>query len=188
MKQPLPKPIDSGRHKAFTIGNLHHEFLRHLDNIAQGLPSDFDKADRNVCGYPVPEFQRSLEWTQEQQESFIRAVWLELPLGEYVVHAQDWVGDEARPLSGIVLDGQQRLYALERFFKDEIGLFDYTFSEMPQPDRRRFLRVNFSCREVALWDKAQVVDLYERIALGGVPHNREETLEKIASYKANLSP
>lgn len=166
----IPSPLNLGSKHQFTIGHLIHNKQEHEKN-----DSGHCSADRYACGYPIPSFQRDLVWTPEQEERFIQSIWLGLPLGTYCVHRSDWFSDgTAKPMSGWLLDGQQRLTTLERYFNDEFPVYGGGYSELKASDRRRFSLVVFPVNEVALWDEAKAKEIYNLMAFGGTAHKPSE--------------
>jgi hypothetical protein len=80
----MPAPLDLGSARKFTVGNIHLHYREFQDN-----PVDYPQAERMVMGYPLPEWQRPLRWTQEQQTRFLESIWLGIPFGFYVVNKFD---------------------------------------------------------------------------------------------------
>lgn len=72
----------------------------------------------------------------------------------------------------VVVDGLQRITALQRFLADEIPVFGSLFSEYTDRIRlnRRTMRVNIN----TLKTKAEVLRWYIQFNSGGTPHTSEE--------------
>jgi hypothetical protein len=134
-----------------------------------------DSSDRYACGFPLPTFQRSLCWTPEQESRFIESAWLKLPIGSFTVHAMDWgKGGKAVGKSGWLIDGQQRLTTLERYWKDAFPVFGLYYSELNGAEQRRFKSIKFPHFIVDLWDEDKIRDLYDRLAFGGTAHSETD--------------
>ncbi|MEG1680878.1 MAG: DUF262 domain-containing protein, partial [Stenotrophomonas sp.] len=65
--------------------------------------------ERNLLAYVLPPWQRDEVWSDHQKRRFIEGIFLGLGTGYYVVHAPDWDECGQRPMSGWLIDGQQRL-------------------------------------------------------------------------------
>lgn len=166
----MPSPIDLGTARKFTVGNI----LMH-DKDFKEEPDGFPSAERMVMSYPLPAWQRPLKWTQEQQICFMESAWLGIPIGFYVVNKFDWNPDGSpHPMSGLLLDGQQRFDALERYFNDEFPVFGYRWSEVTKTDSRRFLNMPFPSYETSLERSDEGRMLYNRLNFGGTPHEKHE--------------
>lgn len=176
MKSRIPPAIDQGKRSESCMSYLHHHYTEFVKLRDEGKNLVTDTAERYVCGFPVPAFQRGLVWTQEQNVAFIESAWLGIPLGTYNTHAMDWEGNEAeaKHFSGWLIDGQQRLTAIEGYWNDKFKVFGLLWSELTVQEKRRFTSIKFSYFESSLWDEALIRDLYNRMAFGGTPHKIEE--------------
>src|SRR5690606_40000767 len=89
-------------------------------------------AERCVLGLPPPAWQRPSVWSRQQQERFIHSVWMGIDLGTYLyndpgpLECYEQVNGVlvARPNTDALLDGQQRLGAIQAFWRDEISIED----------------------------------------------------------------
>jgi uncharacterized protein with ParB-like and HNH nuclease domain len=166
----MPEPLDLGSARKFILGNL----VNHAKDFKID-PKGYPVAERMILGYPLPDWQRTLKWSVSQDIAFIESIWLGIPIGFYVVNKFDWLADGSpHPMSGLLLDGQQRFYALERYLEDEIPVFGHYWSELPVKDRRRFMNTPFPSYETSLEDDHQARDIYNRLNFGGTPHREDE--------------
>lgn len=171
----MPAPMDQGKSSESVMGYLHQMYREHHDLIARGEPSLTDSALRYACGLPVPDFQRELVWTRDQEVAFIESAWLGIPLGTFNHHAMDWKQNGvAKTFSGWLIDGQQRITTIERYWNDEFPVFGLFWSELTRREVRRFMSIKFPHFESDLWDEAQIRDLYNRLAFGGTPHKASD--------------
>jgi hypothetical protein len=169
----LPQPINKGKHIDSAIGFLKLSLGAFLSEGPDGMGTV--TAERYACGYPLPPFQRDLVWTQAQEVAFVESAWLGLPLGTFCVHEIDWEGNaKPKPFSGWLIDGQQRLTALERYWCDEFPIMGFYWSELNRREKRRFEQVKFTHYQPSLRDESAVRDLYNRLALGGTPHREDQ--------------
>ncbi len=128
-------------------------------------------APRHVLGFGLPDWQRPAVWTQAQQIRFVESAWLGFSLGEIVITRG--YSDEA--LDNHVIDGQQRLTALEAYVNDAFPVFGARYSELAPRYRDWF---GFSVGIGVMWighglTEATLKELYVRMNYGGTPHAPE---------------
>ena len=160
---PLPKPLLTGTMHDYGIGAL----------VDMPAPVPAVPSERRLMNLTLPPWQRPEVWSADQKRRFVEGIWLGLGTGYYVVHGSDW--DEAgspKPMSGWLLDGQQRISALRDFLSGEMVIFgDVRFTEMSVPDQLRFKRRPFPCHELDYTDNEDTLkELYDRLNFGGTPH------------------
>lgn len=145
--------------------------LRNLHEDPEGTL----KADRYAMGAPLPEWQREACWSRDQQIRLIESIWIGLPIGFYVVNKEDEY-DQGRPLSfsGVLIDGQQRMLALEAYLNNEFQVFGAYWRDVPIASQRQFRRTHFPFFETNIWDESQLRDLYNRLNFGGIPHREDQ--------------
>jgi hypothetical protein len=73
-----------------------------------------------------------------------------------------------------LIDGQQRLTALDSYWADEFPVFDLYWSEVEVRDQRRLWNMVFPAGEYQIADYDEIVDVYWTLNRGGVPHTDEE--------------
>lgn len=168
----IPLPLEQGRLFESVIDSLLIAYRIHSEGKSELAP-----AQRHACGFPLPPFQRDHKWTVAQEIAFIESAYLGLPIGTYTLHAADWTPDDAAnplPFSGWLIDGQQRLTAIQRYLDDQFPVFGLHWSELNRREQRRFLNIKFAHYEIPLWDEAKIRDLYNRLAFGGTAHTEDE--------------
>lgn len=125
----------------------------------------------------LPPWQRKEVWSEAQKIQFIEGIFLGLGCGYYVTNGLEWLpnGDSA-PMSGWLLDGQQRISAIRDFYEDKLTVFeDVTYSSLDEPARMRFGRTVFPCFELDYTaDENVLIELYNRLNFGGTPHTEAE--------------
>lgn len=137
-----------------------------------------------AMGYPLPTWQRELVWTLEQKVRFIHSIWSGVDVGSYMVNdIYEFVGPAERQyyreFSEILLDGQQRLTALEEYVYDGFAVPDAAgtprfWSELSRIERRRFGSFHFAKATIRSWDEALLRRAYDLRAFGGTPHTEAE--------------
>lgn len=167
----IPEKINLGQHRDTVMSFLWVNRKEHDELAGSGRHLLSEHSDRFVCGFSIPSFQRPLVWTREQEIAFIESAWLGLPIGTFTYHQMKW-GSDGKPLrfSGMLIDGQQRLTTLDRYWNDEFTVFGLLWSEVDQVQKRRFMQTPFPHYEVALWDEDAIRELYDRMAFGGTAH------------------
>lgn len=172
----IPERLDVGKSVCGSMYNLWFNYTRDKEVINKTSRRTLAcESKRYSCGYPVPALQRNLCWSRSQEVKFIESAWLGLNIGSYTLHKMDWVNDgEAKKFSGWIIDGQQRLTAIERYWNNEFEVFGLLFSELSKAERMRFMGISFWYYEVELWDEESIRDLYNRMAFGGTAHEKLE--------------
>lgn len=125
-----------------------------------------------------PFYQRGLVWTQEQKERLIDSMlWgvavPSLYFRDIFMQSGCKIGSHLE-----VVDGKQRLSTIAEFMADKLTYQGKLFSELPEPVRGMFSTQAISCYMVEGLDDDAIVELYERLNFGGVPHLREDEDEK----------
>ena len=111
----------------------------------------------------IPDFQRPLVWTTEQKILFIESMVGRLPIGEYTVH-------RTKDSKYEVLDGQQRWNAIFSYMADEFPVNGYLWSELNDRSKAHFEDSPFAYRLVERLTEEEKIDVYNRLAYGGTPH------------------
>jgi hypothetical protein len=131
---------------------------------------------RRVLGYPVPTWQRPLVWTDAQCERFIQSVYAGVYLGLFVYND---ALSTAKHLDGLLIDGQQRLHALERYLNGELAVAGpdgkkYLFTELTDDEKAHFYRIPFGFQVVNVDNEDKLKELYDLLNFGGTQHKPTE--------------
>lgn len=175
-----PKRQDFGQTRQFTLDNLYSQHEKIKDD--PGRYMEFSDAKDWVLGYAIPEFQRPIVWEEDRMVKFVESAILGMNLGSYTYNSTMNLGLDVKmpdgkviwPFDRWLIDGQQRLTSLERFWNNEFSVFDLYWGEVPENQRRRFLSTSFSAQETQLADEKLLRDLYDRMNFGGVAHTNEQ--------------
>ena len=137
-------------------------------------------AARFAMGHPLAPWQRPAVWTEEQQVRFITSIWMGSDLGSYLVNGwYEFADGGAYELnSEVLLDGQQRLTALESYLLGKFGVPDADgcaryWAEVGDKERKRFLAMPFAQARVHSGDEAALRKVYDLRAFGGTPHTED---------------
>lgn len=141
--------------------------------------SNFDKAEypwakRFVGRFPIPVWQRSLCWTQEQNIKLIESIWLGFEIGTYIVNDWDMTGNIQVKNSDIVIDGQQRINAIIRYANDEFPVFGQYYSSLTKREQARFKKTSFGKRITTCFDEKLLKEIYNRLNFSGVKHTEDQ--------------
>ena len=113
----------------------------------------------------IPDFQRPLGWSKNQNIQFIESLVSDLPIGVYVLHESQDLNEY------IVLDGQQRMSAIIDFVDGKFSVFGFTYPDCSIQDKRKFLHINFPHYLLRGLSHDEQKDCYLRMAYGGTAHD-----------------
>lgn len=117
--------------------------------------------------YRLPEFQRELVWTDEQNTRLIESIWYDIDIGSHTVNRSP-VNDYA--FDNMLLDGQQRINAISLYFKDKFPVFNRYFSETSPSDKMFFMQRKFTVRYTKFDNIQDMKDYYDLMNFGGTQH------------------
>ena len=162
-KRSMPEPVNLGQHMSSTTG-LSIFNWRDKDHLN---PFGY----REVMGYLLPPWQRGLVWTQHQKVKLIESLWLGLNIGTYTFNR----APHGSKFDNLLIDGQQRLWALQCYLSDEFPVFGYRWSEVTEVDRRGFeCSRHFHCYITNSEDEDYLRSYYNMMNFGGTAHHEEE--------------
>lgn len=139
--------------------------LTSLSRHAQSRPGG------EILGFHLPPFQRPPVWNQAQQIRFLESAWLGFNLGELVITE---TGDPDR--DGLIIDGQQRLTALQAYLRGDFAVFGARWPDLDPPAQREF---KGRALITVAWLRGrptqdELFELYTRMNYGGTPHLQEQ--------------
>jgi len=147
------------------------------------LDSDWDRplfeGERKLGNFVLPPFQRPPVWTRAQQVRFIESIWNGLPLGAYIVNRV--LAPLGNKYDNLLLDGQQRITAILDYTDSKFEVFGHLWSDLTKQDHSQFGMTPMSYLETQLSDMATILDVYDRLAYGGTPHDpKAEAIEHVS--------
>lgn len=120
-------------------------------------------------GYRLPQWQRPLVWSQQQSIKFIESLWLGIDVGTFTVTQLRTPG----PLDNCLIDGQQRMHALQQYFEDKLTVFGARYSEVDRVDQRGFeFTRHFHCYILREHDEEKLKHYYNTLNFSGTPHTK----------------
>jgi len=159
------------------------ELLGRLENFTGKERAMYPWATRFAMGFPLPSWQRPLVWSDRQKVGFIQSIWSGVDVGSYMINDQyEFVGinaDSFKELSGVLLDGQQRLTAIEDYVMnkfavpDEGGVLRF-WRDLPRIERRRFGGFHFARANVRSLDEDLLRLAYDLRSFGGTAHTEDQ--------------
>lgn len=161
----IPERVYLGNHSNAVVGYL----MLVYKNFKAGEVIN-KHASRRVLGFALPDFQRGVVWNEQMQISFIESVWKGVPIGTYSINI---VCDDDK-FDGLVIDGQQRLTAIQRYVDDEFPVFGGFFSELDNVQKRRWNNSTFGSYITDSTDEAFLRNYYNTLNYGGVAHKENE--------------
>lgn len=177
----MPRPGHSPRTSPAPIATLIADLTRFQREEAT-VRQEYPWAERFVMGLPLAPWQRELKWDAKQLQRFITSVWTGVPLGSYLLtEAELGPGSLVRflPLSNCVLDGQQRLFALQQYLTSNLAVPDVNgvetlWCELDVREQRWFSHRTFERATMPLRDERPLKEVYDLLNYGGVAHQEHE--------------
>ena len=176
----MPSDALTASSEKLTIGEL----VGRLELFDEEGGDMYPWATRFAMGYPVPSFQRQLVWTSEQKVRFISSIWAGIDLGSYLVNntysfENGPSGKFFRSMSEALLDGQQRLTAIEDYLRGTLAVPDAQgvlrqWTDLGKVERRRFCATTFVRSTVRSFDESLLRKAYDVRAFGGTAHTEDE--------------
>lgn len=175
---------------------LIHEFENFDPAIAA---KQYPWAERFVMGLPLAPWQRDFKWSDEQCQRFIGSIWRGVHIGSYLMTEAAFRTEDAAfqgvqylPLTNMVIDGQQRLFAIEKYITGEIASPDVNgnalfWNDVEIVDKRRFRHTIFSRGEIRNTDELYLRQYYDLLNFGGTPHEEyERALDAKGKIKSQI--
>lgn len=189
------QPQSYGKQSDSTLGSLLSRLKDFREDPQYKSLSGDGRDGEWVLGFAIPPFQRQHVWTRQQEIAFVDSARKGFHLGSYMFNTTlslkealrtDENGRQYYFADLWLLDGMQRLTALQRFFDDEFPVAGLYWSEVPQIDRRFILRdVHFTSYETHLTDEKVMREIYDAMNFGGTAHREEE--RAVAALSAGTS-
>ena len=169
MTDRIPRPFDLGNPVASSIGGVLHHAKYMRDDAEYYNPLNRPL----MMGYVLPTFQRGLVWTEAQKIRFIESAWMGMPLGTYSYNSYG-VGKDDPNVRNLLIDGQQRLSALQDYVANMFPVLGLLYDDLTKPEKRRFDAISFHSFEVRSDDEVFLREYYNRLNFGGTAHKEGE--------------
>jgi hypothetical protein len=137
---------------------------------------------RRVLGFKLPEWQRQAVWSDAQSARFLESVWRGANIGAYMLNHSMTRDD----VHNVLIDGQQRLRALARYWNGEIAVLGddgnfYLWTDLVEREHAHFLRISFPWISTAYDSDAIMREAYDRHNFGGIAHAENERAVSLGS-------
>ncbi|MCS4088917.1 DUF262 domain-containing protein [Rhizobium sp. BK176] len=171
------KPRDWGSIKNFNIDHLRLLKLKYENDP---LSVTRHSVDQNwLMGHAIPPFQRPIVWGEDKMIAFIETLVQKGDAGTYTYHTSETSvrtpdGRDVYPRDMWLLDGQQRLTSIDRFFDGEFPVYGLFWSEVDPVRQRAFLNGTFAAYEVRNKSELELRELYDLKNFGGVAHEEHQ--------------
>lgn len=163
----LPKPVIHFVSTSTTISAL-------VTDSGYGKEA-YPWTDRMVGRFPLPAWQRQLVWSVDQKRSFIESVFQGYDIGSVMINSYEDIGNGiTRPMSDILIDGQQRVSALLSFMNNEFDYAGYFWKDLNRREKRRFLEREMGKRITECYEEDLLKLTYNRLNFSGVRHEQSE--------------
>ena len=117
----------------------------------------------------IPYYQRSLVWTKEQKESFIKSIFNRNDLGT-IIFKRAKVDEH---LEWTIIDGLQRYTAIKDFIECKFKVCGSTFDDLTYTDKFCFVATDVVIAEYPYLDKNGELNLYAAKNLSETFHTLE---------------
>lgn len=157
----MPRPVDLGRQYASTMAQC-------MSQYRQWKAGEIEThGQRTVMGFVLPDWQRGHVWTRQQDIALIESAWRGIALGTYTYNQSEIDS----PLDNLLIDGQQRMTAIQSYIEDEFPVFGYRWSELPKRDERRWvMSTAFPSFVTETEDETYLRTYYDLMNFGGTAH------------------
>lgn len=133
------------------------------------------------------DYQRGLVWDLADKQKLIDSMFKRVDIGKFVVIEED--GNDASANYYTLLDGKQRLNAMQEFMSDGFEYQGHTWSMLSSEDRRFLSRYSVAYAQVsrAHLTREQEIDLFLRLNTSGRPQD-ESHLQKVEQLLVSAAP
>lgn len=164
----MPSRLDLGDHAQSTMS---FPILQYR-NALKGKPeAENIFGYREVMGFFLPSWQRGSVWTESQKIALMESAWKGINIGTFTYN----VAGIGSPYDNLLIDGQQRMQALQDYIEDKFPVFGYRYSETTVVDRRMFeMSTHFNSYRTQSEDETFLREYYNLMNFGGTAHNEDE--------------
>jgi hypothetical protein len=164
----MPERVDLGRSYNSTMAGPIH---RRKEYLAGKSFTENNFGYREIMGFFLPTWQRGKVWTERQQISFMESAWRGINLGTFTYNTAE-IGS---PYDNLLIDGQQRMTALQDYLDGKFKVFGFLYSEVTDVDRRMFeMTTVFASYETQSEDETYLREYYNMLNFGGTAHKEDE--------------
>lgn len=167
-------------------GEIHGSSLNYVLGARRDYreaPEEFEKlyapGQKWLMGHVVPEFQRPVVWSEKQMIRFVESAAMGFNIGTWtyneITSGETDLPGRQHSTNLWIIDGQQRLTALDRFFDDQFPVFGKFWSQVGRAEKADFLRGrHFPAYKTSITDEKELRRLYDRMNFGGTAHTDDQ--------------
>lgn len=149
----LPERIYLGSYANFSVD---HTFERRQHE---------GEGERLMC-FVLPPFQRPPVWTKKQSVAFLESLILGLPIGTYTY----CLSIRKPKTDGWLIDGQQRMRAIQSFIASEIAVFGFKWRGLTKPEQLRIRNTVFPAYVLEDATEEECLERYIKLNYTGTAH------------------
>lgn len=163
----MPERINLGKQHSTSMAHCMGQAREYAENRY----NDRRDGSRVVMGFYLPTWQRGLVWTEAQKIAFIESAWRGVYIGTYTYN-QAPLGSQ---YDNLLIDGQQRMHAIECYLNDEFPVLGWRWSEVTVVDKRAWsMSTTFGSYVTETEDEGFLRDYYNLMNFGGTAHKEAE--------------
>ena len=134
-----------------------------------------------------PSYQRDYVWTLDDKRRLIDSIMKRYDIGKMVFIKRPWTNTRSHMYE--ILDGKQRMNALQEFYEGRFTYKDHTYHQMSGWDRAAFkeARIQYIDVEEGRMTEAQKLYLFLSVNVAGVPQSAEHIATIQARYDALIA-
>ena len=164
----------TGQSRAFSLDVYYLRHIKAQEPTEQAWRAKNYPGSEWLVIYRIPPFQRPIVWSEAQMIRFVESAISGINLGTIVYNDVSRLDAGTHATDFWLIDGQQRLTALTRYFDDGFPVFGRLWSEVPERIRRDFLSTPLPATEVSITEEAELRRLYNLMNFGGVAHTEDQ--------------
>ncbi|WP_413524631.1 DUF262 domain-containing protein [Carnobacterium divergens] len=142
--------------------------------------NDFLQWDDNQELVLSPKYQRKAVWNEKAQSYLIDTIIRGLPIPQVFVRQK--IDTQLRKTTREIIDGQQRLRAILKFYKDELPIMRIhnpelagkVYSDLNEDEKMSFLDYQIPVELIKSSDDNVIYDMFMRVNTNSVTLNRQE--------------
>ncbi|WP_252661642.1 DUF262 domain-containing protein [Acidovorax kalamii] len=110
-----------------------------------------------------PYFQRDLVWRELHKVDFIKTIRMGYPFPQIFI-SRGRINVDTMTSQACVVDGQQRMNAIQEYLADELKVDGGLFSQLPPSEKEQFLKYEVPVIDLDLAeDDPQIIDVFKRL-------------------------
>lgn len=168
MEYRLPKPIIKFATGSTGVGEL-------VRDSSGYSADDYPWTDRMLGRFPLPSWQRGLVWSEQKNQDFIHSIFQGFDLGSVMINDWEELPDGTlRPMSDIMIDGQQRTNAVMQFTSNKFAYRGYFWDDLNRREQTRFKEAQIGRKSTRCFNEKVLKQVYNLLNFSGVQHREDQ--------------